>query len=220
MITAKNLTKRFGKLVALDSVNLEIDKGVTLILGPNGGGKSTFLNLCAGLYRPSGGEIKVLGENPWSNARLRKKIGVSFDPPALPRHRSGEEWLKYLAEFKGLDESEVTEAAKLFSTNGYLDRKIGEYSAGMLKRISLAQAFLGSPELVLLDEPLANLDLKGIKEVAGILKELAEKGTNMVVISHIWRPLVEFADRVVVIAAGRVVLEGTPDEVIPNIEEI
>jgi ABC-2 type transport system ATP-binding protein len=220
MITAKNLTKRFGKLVALDSVNLEIDKGVTLILGPNGGGKSTFLNLCAGLYRPSRGEIKVLGENPWSNDRLRRKIGVSFDPPALPRHRSGMEWLGYLAEFKGLDDSEVSEAAKLFSASGYLDRKIGEYSAGMLKRISLAQAFLGSPELVLLDEPLANLDLKGIKEVAGILKELAETGTNMVVISHIWRPLVEFADRVIVIAAGRVVLEGTSDEVIPSIEEI
>ena len=220
MITARNLTKRFGRLVALDSVNLEIDRGVTLILGPNGGGKSTFLNLCAGLYRPSKGEIKVLGENPWSNDRLRRRIGVSFDPPALPRHRSGKEWLSYLAEFKGLDDSEVNEAAKLFSASGYLDRKIGEYSAGMLKRISLAQAFLGTPELVLLDEPLANLDLKGIKEVAGTLRELAEKDTNMVVISHIWRPLVEFADRVVVIAAGKVVLEGTPNEIIPRIEEI
>ncbi|WP_297459062.1 ABC transporter ATP-binding protein [Thermococcus sp.] len=220
MITARDLTKRFGRLVALDSVNLEIDKGVTLILGPNGGGKSTFLNLCAGLYRPSKGEIKVLGENPWSNDRLRRRIGVSFDPPALPRHRSGKEWLSYLAEFKGLSNNEVNEAAKLFSVSGYLDRKIGEYSAGMLKRISLTQAFLGKPELVLLDEPLANLDLKGIREVAGTLRELAEKGTNMVVISHIWRPLVEFADRVVVIAAGKVVLEGTPNEVIPSIEEI
>ncbi len=220
MITARDLTKRFGRLVALDSVNLEIDRGVTLILGPNGGGKSTFLNLCAGLYRPSKGEIKVLGENPWSNDRLQRRIGVSFDPPALPRHRSGKEWLSYLAEFKGLSNNEVNEAAKLFSVSGYLDRKIGEYSAGMLKRISLTQAFLGKPELVLLDEPLANLDLKGIREVAGTLRELAEKGTNMVIISHIWRPLVEFADRVVVIAAGKVVLEGTPNEVIPSIEEI
>ena len=124
MITARDLTKRFGRLVALDSVNLEIDRGVTLILGPNGGGKSTFLNLCAGLYRPSKGEIKVLGENPWSNDRLQRRIGVSFDPPALPRHRSGKEWLSYLAEFKGLSNNEVNEAAKLFSVSGYLDRKI------------------------------------------------------------------------------------------------
>ncbi|AFL95418.1 multidrug ABC transporter ATPase 2 [Thermococcus cleftensis] len=220
MITAKNLTKRFGRLVALDSINLEIEGGLTLILGPNGGGKSTFLNLCAGLYRPSKGEIRVLGEKPWSNDGLRKRIGVSFDPPALPKHRTAREWLTYIAEVKGLDGEEVIKAAELFSAEKYLNRKMGEYSAGMLKRISLAQAFLGKPELVLLDEPLANLDLEGIKEVAGVIGELAQKGTNMVVVSHIWRPLVEFADRIVVIAAGRVVLTGTPDEVVPEIEEI
>ncbi len=220
MITARNLTKRFGKLVALDSVNLEIDGGLTLILGPNGGGKSTFLNLCAGLYRPSKGEIKVLGENPWSNDGLRKRIGVSFDPPALPRHRTARGWLGYIAEVKGLNEEEVTNAAELFSAVNYLDRKMGEYSAGMLKRISLTQAFLGKPELVLLDEPLANLDLEGIKEVARVIGEQAQKGTNMVVVSHIWRPLVEFADRIVVIAAGKVVMTGTPEEVVPKIEEI
>jgi len=220
MITARNLTKRFGRLVALNSINLEIDEGFTLILGPNGGGKSTFLNLCAGLYRPSRGEIKVLGENPWSNDGLRRRIGVSFDPPALPKHRTAREWLGYLAEVKRLDEDEVLKAAELFSAVKYLDRKMGEYSAGMLKRISLTQAFLGKPELVLLDEPLANLDLEGIREVAEVIGEQAEKGANMVVVSHIWRPLVEFADRIVVIAAGRVVLAGTPEEVIPQIEEI
>ncbi|WP_258083604.1 ABC transporter ATP-binding protein [Thermococcus thermotolerans] len=220
MITARNLTKRFGRLVALDSINLDIDEGLTLILGPNGGGKSTFLNLCSGLYRPSEGEIRVLGENPWSNDELRKRIGVSFDPPALPKHRTAREWLNYLAQVKGLGESEVREAAELFSAVNYLDRKMGEYSAGMLKRISLTQAFLGRPELVLLDEPLANLDLEGIKEVAKVIGEQAKEGTNMVVVSHIWRPLVEFADRIVVIAAGKVALTGIPEEVVPKIEEI
>ncbi|ASJ10550.1 ABC transporter [Thermococcus sp. P6] len=220
MITARKLTKRFGKLVALNSVDLEIGDGLTLILGPNGGGKSTFLNLCAGLYRPSEGEIKVFGENPWSNDRLRRRMGFSFDPPALPKHRTAREWLGYLAEVKGLDEDEILRAAELFSAAGYLDRKMGEYSAGMLKRVSLAQAFLGKPRLVLLDEPLANLDLSGICEVAKIIGEQAERGTNMLVVSHIWRPLVEFADRLVVIAAGRVALTGTPEEVIPQIEGI
>ena len=162
----------------------------------------------------------MLGENPWSNNGLRRRIGVSFDPPALPKHRTAREWLGYLAEVKRLDEEEVLKAAELFSAVKYLDRKMGEYSAGMLKRISLTQAFLGKPELVLLDEPLANLDLEGIREVAEVIGEQAEKGANMVVVSHIWRPLVEFADRIVVIAAGRVVLAGTPGEAIPQIEEI
>ncbi|MDK2914949.1 MAG: type transport system ATP-binding protein [Thermococcaceae archaeon] len=218
MITAKNLTKRFGKLVALDSINVDIGEGFTLILGPNGGGKSTFLNLCSGLYRPTSGEIKVLGGNPWSNERVKAKIGVSFDPPALPRHRTGREWLEYIAEFRGA--GNVDDAAALFSAKAFLDRKVGEYSAGMLKRLSLAQAFIGSPELVLLDEPLANLDFTGIKEVAETLGRLAREGLNIVAVSHIWRPLIEFADEVIVIAAGKVALQGSPEEVLTGIEGI
>jgi len=217
MIVAENLTKRFGRLVALEGVSVEIGRGFTLILGPNGGGKSTFLNLCAGLYRPSSGRIEVLGEPPWSNRRVKGRIGVSFDPPALPKHRTGGEWLEYIARFRGSDN--VDEAAGLFSVKGFLNRRIGEYSAGMMKRLSLAQAFLGNPKLVLLDEPLANLDFRGIREVAGILEELTEGGLNIVAVSHVWRPLVGFADEVVVIAAGRVALQGTPEEVIPKIEE-
>ncbi|GAB6135945.1 ABC transporter ATP-binding protein [Thermococcus prieurii] len=218
MIVAENLTKRFGKLVALEGVNVEIGRGFTLILGPNGGGKSTFLNLCAGLYRPSSGRIKVLGESPWSNRRVKGRLGVSFDPPALPKHRTGREWLEYVARFRGSDN--VDEVAELFSVKEFLDRRIGEYSAGMRKRLSLAQAFLGGPELVLLDEPLANLDFRGIREVAGVLEELKEEGLNIVAVSHVWRPLVGFADEVIVIAAGKVASQGTPEEIIPQIEEI
>ncbi|NJE00542.1 ABC transporter ATP-binding protein [Thermococcus sp. JdF3] len=220
MITAENLSKRFGKLVALDSVSVEIGKGFTLILGPNGGGKSTFLNLCAGLYRPSSGRIEVLGEAPWSNEGVKSRLGVSFDPPSLPKHRAGREWLDYIARFKGADDSDVLKSAEMFSVTGFLDRRIGEYSAGMLKRLSLAQAFIGKPKLVLLDEPLANLDFKGIKEVSETLGKLANEGLNIVAVSHIWRPLIGFADEVVVIAAGKVVLKGSPKEVITQIEEI
>ncbi|MCD6558744.1 MAG: ABC transporter ATP-binding protein [Palaeococcus sp.] len=218
MIKAENLTKKFGRLTALDSINLEIGGGFTLVLGPNGGGKSTFLNLCAGVYKPTRGEIKVFGEEPWSNEKVKRRIGVSFDPPALPKHRTGLEWLSYLAEFKNAGEGEVRETSELFSVKPFLNRRIGEYSAGMLKRLSLAQAFLGNPDLILLDEPLANLDFKGIKEVTEVLKRIANAGTNMVVVSHIWRPLINTADRVIVIAAGKVILSGSPDEIRPQLE--
>lgn len=106
----------------------------------------------------------------------------------------------------------------MFSVTGFLDRRIGEYSAGMMKRLSLAQAFIGKPELVLLDEPLANLDFRGINEVSETLGRLANDGLNIVAVSHVWRPLMKFANEVVVIAAGRAVLKGSPEEVIPKIE--
>ena len=220
MIKAENLTKKFGRLTALNSIELEIEEGFTLILGPNGGGKSTFLNLCAGVYKPTRGKIKAFGEEPWSNEKVKKRIGVSFDPPALPKHRTGLEWLSYIAEFKGIKKSEIIGVAELFSVGPFLNRRIGEYSAGMLKRLSLSQAFLGTPDLVLLDEPLANLDFKGVKEITEVLKRIVEDGTNMVVVSHIWRPLISVADKVVVIAAGRVVFDGEPEEVLPKIREI
>jgi len=211
IIRAKHLTKRFGHVTALDSVSVEIGGGVTLILGPNGGGKSTFLNLCAGTYRPTAGTVRVFGGDPWTDEEVRARFGVSFDPPALPRHRTGREWLEFLAEIRGGSISEVAEA---FSLGGFIDRRISTYSAGMAKRLSIASAFIGEPELVLLDEPLANLDFDAIPEIAGLLRRFASEGLSLVVVSHIWKPFVEFADRAVVIAGGKVKQDGDVEEVV------
>ncbi|WP_174412691.1 ABC transporter ATP-binding protein [Thermococcus eurythermalis] len=210
IIRTKHLTKRFGHITALDSVSIGIGEGVTLILGPNGGGKSTFLNLCAGTYRPTEGVIRVFGGDPWADANVRQRFGVSFDPPALPKHRTGREWLEFLAEIRGGSTSDIIEA---FSLGGFLDRRISTYSAGMMKRLSIASAFVGEPELVLLDEPLVNLDFDAIPEIVGLLERFASEGLSIVVVSHIWKPFLEFADRVVVIAGGRVKHDGSVEEV-------
>ncbi|ASJ11363.1 ABC transporter [Thermococcus sp. P6] len=218
MVKARNLTKRFGSVVALDSIDLEIPGGLTVIVGPNGGGKSTFLKIATGAYRASAGTIEVLGRDPWRDEEIKKLLGVSFDPPALPPLRTGREWLEYISRARGGNGRDVTEAAETFGVKGFIDKRMRDYSAGMRKRVSLVQAFVGNPELVFLDEPLANLDLEGMKNVVEIIRWKREEGLNLVVISHIWRPFLDIADYAVFIAAGRVQASGNPGEVLPLIE--
>ena len=219
IVRAEKLTKRFGSVLALDSIDVEIPDGLTVIVGPNGGGKSTFLKIAAGAYRPTAGRVEVLGKDPWKDEAIKRRMGVSFDPPALPPLRTGLEWLEYISEARGGDGESVRKAAEMFGAIGFIGKKIRDYSAGMRKRVSLAQAFVGNPEVVFLDEPLANLDLKGMKDVIEVIKEEHGNGLNLVVVSHIWRPFIEMADYAVLIAAGKVQAAGSPEEVLPLLEK-
>ncbi|ACJ16525.1 ABC-type multidrug transport system, ATPase component [Thermococcus onnurineus NA1] len=209
MITAEKLTKRFRSITALNGVTVKIPKGTNLIVGPNGGGKSTFLKIAAGVYRPTSGDIKVFGKNPWSDGAVRKRIGVAFDPPRFPTFVTGREWLSIFARARGKDD--VEEVAEILGID-YLDRRIVSYSSGMLKRLSLAQALVGNPYLVMLDEPLANLDFSGIRDIIGTIKELREE-KSFLIISHMWEPLLPVVDRVYVIADGRLVAQGDAGEI-------
>ena len=217
MISAENLRKHFGRIVALDGINLDIPEGVSLILGPNGGGKSTFLKLIAGIYRPTSGRVRVFGKNPWKNEELKLKMGVSFDPPAVPSLISGGEWFKFIADVKGFGEDEIERVAGLFGI-GYLNEPIRNYSSGMRKKLSLAGAFIGQPELVLLDEPLANLDFDNVRLMVRTLKSLRKDGTSFLIISHVWKPLYPIVDFVAVIAGGKLLMSGDARELKREVE--
>ncbi len=218
MITVKNLTKRFGKIVALDNINLGIPDGTNLILGPNGGGKSTFFKLLTGVYRPTSGEVRVFGKDPWKDAKVRMKTGVAYDPVSFPPLVSGREWLEFIARSKGYSEDEVERVSKLFNIN-FLDEQMRSYSSGMLKKLAVAQAFIGDPELVMIDEPLSNLDFESMGEFIKLLRK--EKGKrNFLIISHIWEPLMPVVDRIYVIAGGRLVLSGEKEEVQDEVKRL
>ncbi|AAL81005.1 ABC transporter ATP-binding protein [Pyrococcus furiosus DSM 3638] len=220
MIVAKNLVKRFGNIYALKGITTEIPEGTTLILGPNGGGKSTFLKLATGIYRPTKGKIRVLGENPWKSKKIKKYIGASYDPPSFPKLITGREWLMFFASAKGYGEEEVERVAKLFKID-FLDKRIGGYSSGMLKKLSVAQAFIGEPKLIFLDEPLANLDFKNIAGFIKIMRKIKQNNeSNFVIISHIWEPLLFLADWILVIADGEIVLEGDVQEVQEDVKSL
>ncbi|MCD6524248.1 MAG: ABC transporter ATP-binding protein [Thermococcus sp.] len=218
MITAKNLTKRFGKIVALDNVTLEIPEGVNLILGPNGGGKSTFFKLSAGVYRPTSGRIRLFGKDPWKDAGVKVRIGVAYDPVSFPPLISGREWLEFIARSKGYGEEEVERVGKLFGLD-FLDEQTRNYSSGMLKKLAVAQAFIGSPELVMIDEPLANLDFESMRTFVKLLKREKDE-RSFLIISHVWEPLLPLVDRVYIIAGGRLILSGEKNEVRDEVERL
>ena len=219
IIEAKDLKKHFRSIRALDGITVSIPEGITLILGPNGGGKSTFLKLATGVYRPTSGEVLVFGERPWNNWKIKARFGVAYDPPAFPQFVTGREWLTLFAQSRGFGEEEVDEVAELFEVKPFLGKRINGYPSGMLKRLSLAQAFIGKPELVFLDEPLANVDFDSMEKVIEIIDGMRDE-TNFVIISHIWEPLIPIVDWVVVIGNGKLVLSGEAGEVQEDVEKL
>jgi len=218
IVKAENLTKVYGSITALKDVTVEVPKGLTLILGPNGGGKSTFLKLALGLYKPTSGKVFLLSHDPWRNPKVRAKVGVAFDPPRFPKLTTGREWLEFIGKNRGT--SDVEEVAKIFAIEEALDRKIDGYSSGMLKRLSLAQAFVGEPEVIFLDEPLANVDFESVDDIVGTIEAMKESGRSFVVTSHIWEPFEGIADYGIVISGGKVYLKGNFDEIREDVERI
>ncbi|NJE00191.1 ABC transporter ATP-binding protein [Thermococcus sp. LS1] len=220
IIEAKNLHKYFGPIRALRGVTVDIPEGLTLILGPNGGGKSTFMKVSLGLYKPTKGTVKLLGKDPWRHPEARKSVGVAFDPGRFPKLTTGREWLEFIARSRGTDPEDAEKAAKLFGIEDALDRRIDGYSSGMLKRLSLAQAFVGEPDVVFLDEPLANVDFESVVEIVGIIRKWKGKGRSFILISHIWGPFEGLADYAVVISGGKVYLEGPFKKIRNDIEDM
>jgi ABC-2 type transport system ATP-binding protein len=218
VIEARDLHKYFGPIKALQGITVEIPEGLTLILGPNGGGKSTFMKVSLGLYKPTKGTVRLLGKDPWKHPETRKSVGVAFDPGRFPKLTSGREWLEFIARTRGADLDDVEKAARLFGIEDTLDRRIDGYSSGMLKRLSLAQAFVGEPDVVFLDEPLANLDFESVSEIVGVIGKWKGKGKSFVLISHIWEPFEGLADYGVVISGGKVYLKGEFSEIREKIE--
>ncbi len=203
IVEAKDLSKKFRHIVALDNISLSIDKGLTLIVGSNGSGKSTLIKIIAGFLRPTSGKIRVLGYDPWKErGKIVGKIGFSLDPPRIPWWMSGKEFLYAIAEMKGGD------VEKVLGIEKFWERKIFTYSAGMIRRISIAASLVGSPRLILLDEPFAGIDIRGKEEIRNLVLDLKERGQDMIIASHIFAPLKGVYDSIFALDAGRLIDVG------------
>jgi ABC-2 type transport system ATP-binding protein len=216
MIVVENLSKRYGAYTAVTSVSFQAKPGmVTGFLGPNGAGKSTAMRMMTGLTPPTSGRSTVLGVPYASLPNPGRHVGVLLDASAQHVGRTGREALRLSAMTMGLPVSRVDEMLEVVGLSGAEGRRrIGNYSLGMRQRLGIANALLGDPQVLILDEPANGLDPAGIHWMRGLLKSFAERGGTVLLSSHLLHEIEVIADRLVVIGRGRIVADGTKAELL------
>lgn len=217
MIHIENLVKQYGEQKVLNGINLGIKKGEILgFLGPNGAGKSTTMNIITGYISATEGTVKIDGydilEHP---KKVKKKIGYLPEMPPLYMDMTIAEYLKFACKLKGIERKDILitidKVCELVKINNYKNRLIKNLSKGYKQRVGLAQAIIGEPEVLILDEPTVGLDPKEIIEIRNLVKELGKTHT-VILSSHILSEVSAVCDRVVIINKGEIVASGTPEE--------
>jgi len=207
---------RGGRTLAVDGLDLSVPEGgVFGFLGPNGAGKTTTIRCLLGLVRPNGGRARLLGAD--SNRDLSSvigRVGSIVEAPALYPRFTGRRNLELLALIDSIPRSRIAEVLEQVGLTARADHLVKTYSLGMKQRLGIAAALLKDPEVLILDEPANGLDPAGIVEVRGLLRELGRQGRTVFVSSHILSEVQQVADRVAIIAHGRLVASGRTDEVL------
>jgi ABC-2 type transport system ATP-binding protein len=216
MIEVTGLTKRYGAHIAVDDVSFRVEPGsVTGFLGPNGAGKSTTMRMMVGLTPPSAGHATILGRPYADIPNPGTQVGVLLDASAQHAGRTGREVLALSAMLMGLDRSRVDEMLELVGlTPTEAKRRVGNYSLGMRQRLGIANALIGDPKVLILDEPANGLDPAGIHWMRGLLRGFADRGGTALLSSHLLREVEVIADELVVIGRGRIVAQGSKAELL------
>ncbi len=209
-IEIAGLSKAYGKHTAVADVSFNVPfRSVTGFLGPNGAGKSTTLRMLVGLTRPSAGRATVLGAPYPQLANPGRRVGVLLDAAAQHAGRTGREVLTLGAMLMGLPTERVGQMIEQVGLSASeADRRTGTYSLGMRQRLGIAHALLGDPRVLVLDEPANGLDPAGIHWMRGLLREFADAGGAVLLSSHLLHEIEVVADKLVVIARGRIVTQG------------
>ena len=218
VLAASQLTKRFGPRVAVADVSFEVYAGEVFgFLGPNGAGKTTTIRMLVGLAKPDAGRVEIRGiDLAREFSRAMSHVGCIVESPDLYRYLTGRENLLHFARMLARGaEARIPEIARLVSLEERLDEKVSTYSLGMRQRLGIAQALLGNPDLLILDEPANGLDPAGIREIRHLVRALAQdRGIGVFISSHLLAEIELMCDRVAIIHRGRTLATGPVRELL------
>ena len=212
ILTIENLTKRFGRLTAVDNLSFSIEKGnVYGILGPNGSGKSTTLGIVLNVVNKTSGNFSWFGGDVSTHNAL-KKVGAIIERPNFYPYMTAKQNLELVCKIKGVA---TTQVQKTLDTVGLLDRQddtFKGFSLGMKQRLAIASALLNSPEILILDEPTNGLDPQGIHQIRGIIQKIAKQGTTILLASHLLDEVEKVCTHVVVLSKGKSLYVGRVEQ--------
>ena len=226
MISVKHLTKCYGEFTAVDDLSFEIDEGhVYGFLGPNGAGKATTMNIITGCLSATSGQVTIDGHDIFEEPKEAKRaIGYLPEIPPLYTNETPEEYLKFVAEAKGLKGKEmdcqIEGVISQTRIQNVRKRLISKLSKGYRQRVGIAQALLGNPKVIILDEPTAGQDFKHYTEIMEFLKELNKKGVTIVMITHDMHLMLEYTNRAIVLSNGLKLAEDIAANVLTDEEVI
>jgi len=221
VVTVKDLRKQYRRRDpwAVDGVSFELQPGEAFgLLGPNGAGKTSVVKMIAGLLHSNGGTISLFGSQPGDPA-ARAQLGFSPEDPDFPKFLRAGEVLDYFASLLGLDDTERKRRIPETLAFAGLEkerRQVRQFSKGMKQRLGIAQAILGRPKLLILDEPTADLDPLGRRDVRALIERLKESGVAVLLNSHLLSEVERVCDTVAIMARGRVIKEGKVVDIVPE----
>jgi ABC-2 type transport system ATP-binding protein len=216
ILSIKNLNKRYGSLQALKNVSFDIHKGnVYGILGPNGSGKSTTLGIVLNVVNETSGEYS------WFNGSMKthealKKVGAIIERPNFYPYMTAKENLELVCKIKGINYAKVNEKLELVGLVDRQNSKFSTFSLGMKQRLAIASALLNDPEILILDEPTNGLDPQGIHQIRDIIKQIASKGTTILLASHLLDEVEKVCTHVLVLRKGEILYTGLVDGMSAN----
>ena len=217
MIEVSHMSKQYGSHPAIQDLSFTVEDGqIYGLLGPNGAGKSTIMNILTGYLAPTSGEVKVAGYSlPEQTQQAKACVGYLPEQPPLYPEMTVQEYLNFAAELKGVKKADrkqqVLKAARRTGLEEVLPRLIRSLSKGYRQRVGIAQALLGSPKLIILDEPTVGLDPAQVIEIRKLIRELG-KAHTVILSSHILSEVQAVCSQVLILSKGRLVAEGTPEQ--------